>query len=39
VHGAARARVGIPMTGRVESLNAAAALTVALFEAARQRMA
>ena len=39
VRGAARARVGIPMTGRVESLNAAAALTVALFEAARQRMA
>lgn len=37
VRGAARARVGIPMTGRVESLNAAAALAVAVFEAARQR--
>ncbi len=34
---AARARVRIPMRGKVESLNAAAALAVALFEAARQR--
>ncbi|HQS99757.1 MAG TPA: RNA methyltransferase [Thiobacillus sp.] len=34
---AADARVRIPMHGRVESLNAGAALAVALFEAARQR--
>jgi len=34
---AATARVRIPMRGRVESLNAAAALAVAAFEAARQR--
>lgn len=34
---AAGATVGIPMRGSVESLNAAAALAVALFEAARQR--
>lgn len=37
VRAAARARVHIPMRGRVESLNAAAALAVAVFEAARQR--
>ncbi len=37
VRAAARARVRIPMLGRVESLNAAAALAVAVFEAARQR--
>lgn len=36
---AARARIGIPMPGRVESLNAAAALAVAVFEATRQRAA
>ena len=34
---AADALVQIPMTGRVESLNAAAALAVAVFEAFRQR--
>ncbi|MFN3717036.1 MAG: TrmH family RNA methyltransferase [Thiobacillus sp.] len=34
---AARATVSIPMSGRVESLNAAAALAVAVFEVARQR--
>jgi TrmH family RNA methyltransferase len=34
---AASATVRIPMPGRVESLNAAAALAVAVFEAARQR--
>lgn len=34
---AARARVRIPMPGKVESLNAAAALAVAMFEAVRQR--
>jgi TrmH family RNA methyltransferase len=37
VREAARATVSIPMRGRVESLNAGAALAVALFEAARQR--
>jgi len=37
VRAAATARVVIPMRGRVESLNAAAALAVAAFEAARQR--
>ncbi len=36
---AAAARVSIPMRGKVESLNAAAALAVAVFEAARQRAA
>jgi TrmH family RNA methyltransferase len=34
---AARLRVQIPMPGRVESLNASAALAVALFEVVRQR--
>lgn len=34
---AATLRAQIPMAGRVESLNAAAALAVAVFEAARQR--
>ena len=34
---AARVRAQIPMPGRVESLNAAAALAVAVFEAVRQR--
>ncbi len=34
---AATARAQIPMAGRVESLNAAAALAVAVFEAVRQR--
>lgn len=37
VRAATREAVGIPMAGRVESLNAAAALAVAVFEAARQR--
>lgn len=37
VRAAATACVSIPMRGRVESLNAAAALAVAAFEAARQR--
>ncbi|MCA1978623.1 MAG: RNA methyltransferase [Thiobacillus sp.] len=37
VRAAASAVVSIPMRGRVESLNAAAALAVAVFEAARQR--
>lgn len=36
---AARATISIPMAGQVESLNAAAALAVAVFEAARQRAA
>ena len=36
---AARARARIPMPGKVESLNAAAALAVAAFEAVRQRAA
>ena len=36
---AARARARIPMPGKVESLNAAAALAVASFEAVRQRAA
>lgn len=36
---AARLRVRIPMPGRVESLNAAAALAAALFEVVRQRRA
>jgi TrmH family RNA methyltransferase len=35
----ATGRVSIPMTGRAESLNAAMAATVILFEAARQRRA
>ncbi len=39
VRDAARATVSIPMSGRVESLNAAAALAVAVFEVARQRAA
>ena len=34
---AARLRVQIPMPGRVESLNASAALAAALFEVVRQR--
>ncbi|MBN8771579.1 MAG: RNA methyltransferase [Thiobacillus sp.] len=34
---AASAAIRIPMPGRIESLNAAAALAVAVFEAARQR--
>jgi tRNA(Leu) C34 or U34 (ribose-2'-O)-methylase TrmL len=37
VRRAASIRTQIPMTGRVESLNASAALAVAVFEAARQR--
>lgn len=37
VRGAASAAVRIPMPGRIESLNAAAALAAAVFEAARQR--
>ncbi len=37
VESAADARVGIPMTPTVESLNVAAAAAVVLFEAARQR--
>lgn len=37
VRDAAHATVSIPMSGRVESLNAAAALAVAVFEVARQR--
>lgn len=36
---AASAAISIPMPGRIESLNAAAALAVAVFEAARQRAA
>lgn len=36
---AASACVQIPMAGKIESLNAAAALAVAVFEAARQRQA
>src|SRR5512139_537030 len=36
---AASATIRIPMAGRIESLNAAAALAVAVFEAARQRAA
>jgi len=36
---AASATIRIPMPGRIESLNAAAALAVAVFEAARQRAA
>jgi TrmH family RNA methyltransferase len=36
---AASATIRIPMHGRIESLNAAAALAVAVFEAARQRAA
>ena len=39
VRDAASAAIRIPMRGRVESLNAAAALAVAVFEAARQRAA
>jgi len=37
VRGAAQLSAQIPMAGRIESLNASAALAVALFEAARQR--
>jgi TrmH family RNA methyltransferase len=37
VCGAATLRASIPMAGRVESLNASAALAVAVFEAVRQR--
>jgi TrmH family RNA methyltransferase len=37
VRDAASASVQIPMRGKIESLNAAAALAVAVFEAARQR--
>jgi TrmH family RNA methyltransferase len=36
---AARVRATIPLPGRIESLNAAAAGAVALFEAVRQRAA
>ena len=36
---AAKARARIPMAGAMESLNAAAAGTIALFEASRQRLA
>ena len=38
VRAAATARVRIPMPGTIESLNASAALAVALFEAVRQRL-
>ena len=37
VRGAAKACAHIPMAGRIESLNASAALAVAVFEAVRQR--
>lgn len=37
VSGAATLRAHIPMAGRIESLNASAALAVAVFEAVRQR--
>ena len=37
VCGAAKVRTHIPMAGRIESLNASAALAVAVFEALRQR--
>jgi TrmH family RNA methyltransferase len=37
VCGAAKVRAHIPMAGRIESLNASAALAVAVFEAVRQR--
>ena len=37
VRGAAQLSAQIPMAGRIESLNASAALAVAVFEAARQR--
>lgn len=39
VRAAASASVQIPMTGKVESLNASAALAIAVFEAVRQRLA
>jgi TrmH family RNA methyltransferase len=39
VRDAANATVQIPMPGKVESLNASAALAVAVFEAVRQRLA
>ena len=39
VRAAAHATVQIPMLGKVESLNASAALAVAVFEAVRQRLA
>ncbi len=39
VRAAASATVQIPMTGKVESLNASAALAIAVFEAVRQRLA
>lgn len=39
VRAAANATVQIPMLGKVESLNASAALAVAVFEAVRQRLA
>lgn len=39
VRAAANATVQIPMLGKVESLNASAALAIAVFEAVRQRLA
>lgn len=39
VRAAANATVQIPMPGKVESLNASAALAIAVFEAVRQRLA
>src|SRR5574340_1471432 len=39
VRAAASVTVQIPMTGKVESLNASAALAIAVFEAVRQRLA
>jgi TrmH family RNA methyltransferase len=39
VRAAATATVQIPMPGKMESLNASAALAIAVFEAVRQRLA